>query len=125
VKAAAFLLATAGGFGALMGAFMVSPFPIGALDLTSDGPSLPSGLIGFLAAATAMASAVVAFRGRYLAALAVTLLAATAQVIAMLMMGAQPLPVGTADLVALGLLIGSGLLLTIGAVRQKLVYARG
>jgi hypothetical protein len=119
VKVGAFVLATAGGLAALSGALMVSPFPTGALDLTSDGPSLPSALIGFLAAATAVASAVVALRGRYLAALAVLIFAAVAQAITMFMAGAQPLPVSTADMVALGLLIGSGLLLGIAAMRQK------
>jgi hypothetical protein len=55
----------AGGIGALVAALMVSPFPTGALDVTSDGPSLPSTLIGLIAAAAAIAGAVVALKSRY------------------------------------------------------------
>src|ERR1700730_5321234 len=92
MKIVAFVLALAGGIAALIGALMVSPFPTGALDMTSDGPSLPSTLIGVLAAATAISSAMLALRSRYLPALAGVLVAAAAQVVAILAAGAQPVP---------------------------------
>ena len=111
MKITAFVLALAGGIGALVAALMVSPFPTGALDMTSDGPSLPSTLIGLMAAATAFASAMVALRSRYLTALVIAVAAVAAQVVAILAAGAQPLPVGVADMITLGLLIGSSQLL--------------
>jgi len=119
MKILAFVLALAGGIGALVGALMVSPFPTGALDITSDVPSYSSTLFGFIAAATAIASASVALRTRYLVALVIVVIAAAAQVVAMLAAGAQPLPVSVADVVTLGLLSGSSLLVGVSAIGQR------
>ena len=120
LKIPAFLLALAGGIGALVGALMVSPVPTGALDMTSDGPSLPSTLIGLAAAATAIASARVALKSRYLAALVVVVGAAAAQAVAILAGGAQPLPVSIANVITLGLLSGSSLLLGVAAIGLRI-----
>jgi len=99
---------------------MVSPVPTGALDMTSDGPSLPSTLIGLAAAATAIASARVALKSRYLAALVVVVGAAAAQAVAILAGGAQPLPVSIANVITLGLLSGSSLLLGVAAIGLRI-----
>jgi hypothetical protein len=120
MRVAALVLALTGGSAALVGALMVSPNPSGALEITSDGPSLPGTLIGLMAATTALASAMVALRSRYLTALALVLMAATAQLVAIRAAGAQPLPVGTADAISLGILIACGLVLGGLAVRRRL-----